>query len=100
MGRAATQSEGTAARAIRFEKLMEDAGRSIELHYRPLGVVGIITPWNAPINLAAGPLVSALYTCNTVVLKPSPFTPLCTLRLGALLREVFPAGGINIFAGG
>src|SRR6185437_12941723 len=100
IGRAASQSEGMAGIAIPVEKLMEDAGRRIELHYRPLGVVGIITPWNAPINLAAGPLVSALYTGNTVVLKPSPYTPLSTLKMGELLRDVFPAGVINIIAGG
>lgn len=98
--RAATQSEGMAAISIPVEKLMEDAERRIELHYRPLGVVGVITPWNAPINLAAGPLVSALYTGNTVVLKPSPYTPLCTLKIGELLRDVFPAGVINVLAGG
>ncbi len=100
IGRAATQSEGMAAIAIPVEKLVEDAERRIELHYRPLGVVGIITPWNAPINLAAGPLVAALYTGNTVILKPSPYTPLCTLKLGELLRDVFPPGVLNIIAGG
>jgi acyl-CoA reductase-like NAD-dependent aldehyde dehydrogenase len=100
IGRAASQSEGMAAIAIPVEKLMDDTERRIELHYRPLGVVGIITPWNAPINLAAGPLVSALYTGNTVILKPSPYTPLCTLKLGELLRDVFPPGVINIVAGG
>jgi acyl-CoA reductase-like NAD-dependent aldehyde dehydrogenase len=62
--------------------------------------VGIITPWNAPVNLALGPLVSALYTGNTVVLKPSPYTPLTTLKLGEVLKDVFPAGVINVIAGG
>jgi len=100
IGRAASQSEGMAAISIPVERLVEDAERRIELHYRPLGVVGIITPWNAPINLAAGPLVAALYTGNTVVLKPSPYTPLSTLKIGELLREVFPAGVLNIIAGG
>ena len=100
IGRAGTQSEGMAAIPLPVETLVDDAERRIELHYRPLGVVGIITPWNAPINLAIGPLVSALYTGNTVVLKPSPYTPLCTLKLGELLRDVFPAGVVNILAGG
>src|SRR5262249_50022038 len=100
IGRAASQSEGMAAIAIPIEKISEDAERRIELRYRPLGVVGIITPWNAPINLAAGPLTAALYTGNTVVLKPSPYTPLCTLRLGELLQDVFPRGVINVLAGG
>jgi acyl-CoA reductase-like NAD-dependent aldehyde dehydrogenase len=63
-------------------------------------VAGIITPWNAPINLAAGPLTSALYTGNCVVLKPSPYTPLCTLKLGEIAREHFPRGVINVLAGG
>jgi acyl-CoA reductase-like NAD-dependent aldehyde dehydrogenase len=100
IGRAASQSEGMANIRVPVEKLLEDAERRIELHYRPLGVVGIITPWNAPINLAAGPLVSALYTGNTVVLKPSPYTPLCTLKLGEILRDLFPAGVLNVIAGG
>lgn len=100
IGRAASQSEGMAAIAIGVETLAEDAQRRIELHYRPLGVVGIITPWNAPINLAAGPITAALYTGNTAVLKPSPFTPLTTLRLGELLRDAFPPGVLNVLAGG
>ena len=91
IGRAASQSEGMAAIPVPVEKLVDDAERRIELHYRPLGVVGIITPWNAPINLAAGPLVAALYTGNTVILKPSPYTPLCTLQTRRVVaRRVSP----------
>jgi acyl-CoA reductase-like NAD-dependent aldehyde dehydrogenase len=99
IGRAFSQSEGMTRIAIPVETLVEDAERRIELHYVPLGVVGIITPWNAPINLAAGPLTSALYTGNTVVLKPSPYTPLSTLRLGELVRDIFPPGVLNVLAG-
>jgi acyl-CoA reductase-like NAD-dependent aldehyde dehydrogenase len=100
IGRAASQSIGMAQIIVADELLEESAQRRIELKYFPLGVVGIITPWNAPINLAAGPLVAALYTGNTVVLKPSPYTPLCTLKIAALLREVFPPGVLNVLAGG
>ncbi len=100
IGRAFSQSEGMTRIAIEPEILVEDAQRRIELHYYPLGVVGIITPWNAPINLAAGPLTSALYTGNTVVLKPSPYTPLSTLKIGELARDIFPSGVVNILAGG
>ncbi len=99
IGRAFSQSEGMTQIAIPVEVLVEDNERRIELHYVPLGVVGVITPWNAPINLAAGPLTSALYTGNTVVLKPSPCTPLSTLRIGALVRDIFPRGVVNILAG-
>jgi acyl-CoA reductase-like NAD-dependent aldehyde dehydrogenase len=99
ISRAASQSVGMADIVIADELLEDNAQRRIELKYFPLGVVGIITPWNAPINLAAGPLVAALYTGNTVVLKPSPFTPLCTLKIAALLRDVFPPGVLNVVAG-
>jgi len=98
--RGAAQSDGMVSIEIPTEVLVDDAQRHIELKYRPLGVVGIITPWNAPVNLALGPLVSALYTGNTVILKPSPYTPLATLKVGEILREVFPAGVVNVLAGG
>ncbi len=98
--RAATQSEGMTKIPIEPEVLEDNAQRHIELQWFPLGVAGIITPWNAPINLAAGPLTSALYTGNCVVLKPSPYTPLCTLKLGEIAREHFPRGVINVLAGG
>jgi len=98
--RGAAQSDGMVGIEIPVEVLADDKDKHIELRYRPLGVVGIITPWNAPVNLALGPLVSALYTGNTVILKPSPYTPLSTLKLGELLREVFPAGVVNVLAGG
>ena len=100
IARAAGQSEGMVKIPILTETLVDDAQRHIELQYHPLGVVGIITPWNAPINLAAGPLTSALYTGNTVVLKPSPYTPLTTLKLGEILRDIFPSGVVNVLAGG
>jgi acyl-CoA reductase-like NAD-dependent aldehyde dehydrogenase len=100
IGRAASQSEGLTQIPIVPQVIEDTAQRRIELQWFPLGVAGIITPWNAPINLAAGPLASALYTGNCVVLKPSPYTPLCTLKLGELAREIFPRGVINVLAGG
>jgi acyl-CoA reductase-like NAD-dependent aldehyde dehydrogenase len=100
IGRAFVQSEGMTRIPIPVETIMDDAERKVELRYFPLGVVGIITPWNAPINLAAGPLTSALYTGNTVVLKPSPYTPLCTLKMGEIAKDIFPRGVVNVLAGG
>jgi len=100
IGRAASQSDGMTKIQISPQLLEDNAQRRIELQWFPLGVAGIITPWNAPINLAAGPLTSALYTGNCVVLKPSPYTPLCTLKLGELARDHFPPGVINVLAGG
>jgi acyl-CoA reductase-like NAD-dependent aldehyde dehydrogenase len=98
--RGAVGAAGMTQIAIDVETLIDNDQQLIELHYRPLGVVGIITPWNAPVNLALGPLVSALYTGNTVVLKPSPYTPLTTLKLGELLGELVPPGVVNVLAGG
>jgi acyl-CoA reductase-like NAD-dependent aldehyde dehydrogenase len=98
--RASTQSEGMTKIPIVPQVIEDNDQRRIELQWFPLGVAGIITPWNAPINLAAGPLTSALYTGNCVVLKPSPYTPLCTLKLGELARDIFPRGVINVLAGG
>jgi acyl-CoA reductase-like NAD-dependent aldehyde dehydrogenase len=99
IARAASQSEGMAAIEIKPELITDTVERRIELQYVPLGVVGIIIPWNAPVNLAAGPLTSALYTGNTAILKPSPFAPLTTLKLGELLRELFPPGVVNVLGG-
>jgi len=63
-------------------------------------VVGAITPWNFPIILAIWKLAPALLAGNTIVLKPSPFTPLSSLAMGEALRDVLPAGVLNVVAGG
>lgn len=84
---------------IEPEVLHEGGGVRTELHYRPLGVIGAITPWNAPFLLAIPKLVSALYCGNAIVLKPSPSTPLTTLFLAELAQPLFPPGIVNIIAG-
>lgn len=76
-----------------------DAQR-IETHYVPLGVICAIAPWNFPVTLAMWKVAPALVAGNTMVLKPSPFTPLCTLKIGELFRDVFPPGVLNIISGG
>ncbi len=98
--RGTAQADGMAGIEIAVEVLIEDDKRRIELHYRPLGVVGIITPWNAPAALALGALSAALYTGNTVILKPSPYTPLTTLKMGELAQSIFPPGVVNVLAAG
>ena len=74
--------------------------RRIEIHHVPLGVVCAIVPWNFPILLAAWKIGPALMAGNTLVMKPSPFTPLTTLRLAELIRDCFPAGVLNVISGG
>jgi acyl-CoA reductase-like NAD-dependent aldehyde dehydrogenase len=100
IARAASLSVGMTKIRIDAEVILDNAERYIELRYLPLGVAGIITPWNAPVNLAAGPLTSALYTGNCAIIKPSPFTPLTTLRIGEILNEVLPPGVVSVLAGG
>jgi acyl-CoA reductase-like NAD-dependent aldehyde dehydrogenase len=94
------QLERVAAIEVADEVLRDDGNERVELRYRPLGVVGIITPWNVPVGIAIGRIAQALYTGNTVVQKPSPYTPLATLRMGEISREVLPAGVLNVVAGG
>jgi acyl-CoA reductase-like NAD-dependent aldehyde dehydrogenase len=72
----------------------------VQLRHVPLGVVGAIVPWNFPVALAVWKIAPALIAGNTVVLKPSPFTPLTTLRLGELLRPVLAPGVLNVISGG
>merc|ERR1719261_1345809 len=70
----------------------------IEKHV-PLGVVGGITPWNFPPLMAAWKLGEAVMTGNTIVLKPSPYTPLTTLMLSEAFVDTFPAGVVNLVSG-
>jgi len=72
----------------------------IETRYVPLGVVCAIAPWNFPVTLAMWKVGPALVAGNTMVLKPSPFTPLCTLKIGELFRDIFPPGVFNVVSGG
>ncbi len=65
----------------------------------PLGVVGSITPWNYPLMMAAWKIGPALAAGNTVVIKPSEWTPLTTLRLAELAAEILPAGVLNVITG-
>jgi len=90
----------TAGLEIPVEKLHEDDEQRIELRHKPLGVVGAITPWNFPVILAVWKIASALLAGNTMVLKPSPYTPLTSLELGRILQGVLPPGVLNVVSGG
>lgn len=80
---------------------LEDSPQTlVQVRRVPLGVVGAIVPWNFPVALAFFKVAPALLAGNTVVLKPSPFTSLTTLRIGELLRGVLPPGVLNVVSGG
>lgn len=66
----------------------------------PIGVVGQVTPWNYPLNMATWKFAPALAAGNTVVLKPSETTPSSTLLLAEVAAEFLPAGVLNVITGG
>ncbi|NKJ45053.1 aldehyde dehydrogenase family protein [Novosphingobium sp. SG720] len=76
--------------------LEDNDSRRVELHRRPLGVVGAIIPWNFPVLIVAFKLPFALLAGNTLLIKPAPTTPLSTLRMGEMMAGIFPPGVINI----
>jgi acyl-CoA reductase-like NAD-dependent aldehyde dehydrogenase len=80
--------------------IQDDGEALVEVVRRPVGVVAAITPWNFPLTLAFWKIAPALLAGNTLVLKPSPFTPLTTLKVAELLRDVVPPGVINVVSGG
>ena len=76
------------------------AGGVTMTFHEPLGVVGVITPWNFPVLIAAWKIGPALACGNTVVIKPSELTPLSTIRLGELALEAgLPEGVLNVVVG-
>ncbi|HEX6857102.1 MAG TPA: aldehyde dehydrogenase family protein [Streptosporangiaceae bacterium] len=81
------------------EVIQDDERVFAEVVRRPIGVVAAITPWNFPLSMAAWKFAPALRAGNTVVVKPSPYTPLATLRLGEVLRDALPPGVLNIVSG-
>ena len=65
----------------------------------PLGVVGVVTPWNYPLLMAAWKLAPILAAGNTVVIKPSEQTPLTTLKFAELVADLLPSGVLNVVTG-
>ncbi|WP_431873601.1 aldehyde dehydrogenase family protein [Amycolatopsis sacchari] len=78
----------------------EQVGESAVLRYRAVGVVGAIGPWNWPALIACWQFAGALRMGNTVVLKPSEYTPLSVLALGEVVGRVLPEGVLTVLSGG
>ena len=74
-------------------------GHTSWLRREPVGVVGQVTPWNYPLMMAVWKIAPALAAGNTVVLKPSDTTPVTTVRLAQLARQVLPPGVLNVVCG-
>jgi coniferyl-aldehyde dehydrogenase len=73
---------------------------SAEVQYQPLGVVGIIAPWNYPVQLALAPLVSVLAAGNRCIIKPAEFTPATGELLKDLIAETFDPDHVAVITGG
>jgi acyl-CoA reductase-like NAD-dependent aldehyde dehydrogenase len=80
--------------------LQDDETKRVEQHREPIGVIGSITPWNWPLMIAVWHIAPALRSGNCVVIKPSPQTPLSTLRMIEIIAGIFPKGVVNIVTDG
>ncbi len=74
-------------------------GAVSEIHYEPRGTVLIISPWNYPFHLAFAPLIAAVSAGNTVILKPSEYTPHTSRLTKKILAEIFPEDEVAVFEG-
>ncbi|MEZ9393895.1 aldehyde dehydrogenase family protein [Vibrio splendidus] len=109
MGKDIRRATGEATGAIYMgQHYAEDAQRALntrklsgstELQYRPLGVVGVISPWNYPVMMANNLIVPALVAGNTVILKPSEETPLIAQAFFGELQKHLPEGVLTILHG-
>jgi len=114
MGKILTEARGDVQEAIDITFLMAGEGRRLfgkttpsELKdkfamtvRRPLGIVGLITPWNFPIAIPSWKIMPALICGNTIVLKPSSDTPLCAIKFVEILEKAgIPKGVINLVTG-
>lgn len=89
-----------AATEVPTQTISHGAREHVVLEHVPVGVVAAIVPWNAPLVMAAHKVAAAVRVGNSIVLKPSPFTPVATLALAELAATAFPAGVVNVLPGG
>ncbi|MBS0580504.1 MAG: aldehyde dehydrogenase family protein [Proteobacteria bacterium] len=100
VGGAVAWTRVTAGLSLSAETVQDDKTASIVIERKPVGVVASITPWNWPLIIAVWHVMPAVRVGCTVVIKPSPFTPLSTLRLVELMNQVLPPGVVNVVTGG
>jgi len=100
VGGAIAWTHVTADLELPVEVIQDNDEARVEVHRRPLGVVASITPWNWPLLIAIWHVIPALRAGNTVLIKPSEYTPLATLRFVELANAILPPGVLNIVTGG
>ncbi|MDU0308358.1 coniferyl aldehyde dehydrogenase [Rhizobium sp. 10PS4] len=101
-------AEGTKYLIRNLRKFMTPTRRHVALHmrmgkarieYQPLGVVGVMSPWNYPVNLALMPVATAIAAGNRVMLKPSEFTPVTNALLAKMFGEIFSEDQFAVVTG-
>jgi len=100
VGACAAWLRATAVTPLDPETVVDDGETRAELHYRPIGVVGAIGPWNWPMMITVWQIAPALRMGNAVVVKPSEYTPLSVLALAAIINEELPEGLLSVVSGG
>ncbi|MGI9285083.1 MAG: aldehyde dehydrogenase family protein, partial [Pseudomonadales bacterium] len=99
VGGAMAWTQYTAELQLPVDVVQDNDVARIEVHRKPLGVIASITPWNWPLMIAIWHVIPALRTGNTVIIKPSPYTPVSTIRFVELAQEVLPPGVFNVITG-
>lgn len=100
VGACAAWLRAAAGTPLEPEIVVDDGETRAELHYRPIGVVGAIGPWNWPMMITIWQIAPALRMGNAVVVKPSEYTPLSVLALAKVLNEELPEGLLTVVSGG
>jgi phenylacetaldehyde dehydrogenase len=100
VGACAAWLRAAAGTPLAPETVVDDGETRAELHYRPIGVVGAIGPWNWPMMITVWQVAPALRMGNAVVVKPSEFTPLSVLALVEILNQELPEGLLTAVSGG
>ncbi|AYC34075.1 coniferyl aldehyde dehydrogenase [Pseudomonas cavernae] len=93
------QTKAQLAEWMKPESRHTDRGEAW-VQYQPLGVIGIVSPWNFPVNLAFGGLAGALAAGNRVMIKPSEFTPQTSELMARMIRSVFAEEEVAVITGG
>ena len=96
---AATMIRTAASLDLPTEEIVDEADRKIRVRYTPLGVTVGIVPWNYPVLLCVSKVAPCLVTGNTLIIKPSPFTPYSGLKVVELAQRFFPPGVLQALSG-
>ncbi|KLV10562.1 aldehyde dehydrogenase [Photobacterium ganghwense] len=99
VGASVAWTQYTGSLSLSNEIIEDSEIAKVEVVRQPLGVVASITPWNWPLMIAIWHVIPALRAGNTVVMKPSPLTPIATLRFVELANSILPPGVLNVITG-